>query len=125
MAPSAGSLGSLTVVSSGTNYQPQQLGSQAKLVLAHFGQPGPRGEGTAKSAAPRPFGNFVNLPACVKRVSGGRIPRLVDLATYQGRQAAVIMLPAGQNRLRVLVVGTGCSATANDVLARTSVQGTG
>jgi hypothetical protein len=57
----------------------------------------------------------------VRRVSGGVTPRLVDLATYRGRPAAVIVLPAGTGRVKVVVVGLGCTGTAGDVLARTTV----
>jgi putative zinc finger protein len=122
LAPSATTIRDLNVVRSGTNYQPQQLASQAKAVLGRYGQP----QGTGKNHLPGSFGStFANLPACMRRVSGGHTPQLVDLASYQGQRAAVIMLPTAQHQVRVVVVGTGCSGAASDVLDQTVVPGSG
>jgi Putative zinc-finger len=120
MAPSSGELG-LPVVRSGTNYQPGQLGTQVKAVLARHPLPPARSSQGGNGAAPAPFSNSASLPACVRRVSGGVAPRLVDLATYQGTPATVIVIPAGGDRVRVLVVGRGCTGAASDVLAQASV----
>lgn len=124
LAPSAGSVRDLNVVASGTDYQPQKLTSQAEGVLGR--QPELRPKALGKNQLPGSFGStFVNLPACVHRVGGGHIPKLVDLASYQGQRAAVIMLPAAQHQVRVVVVGPGCSGTASDVLDQTVVPGSG
>jgi putative zinc finger protein len=126
MAPSATTIGNLRVVSTGTHYQQQQLASQAKEVLGRYGQqqPGPKNGGN--SHLPGSFGaTFASLPACVQRVSGGHTPKLVDLASFGGQQAAVIMLPAAQHQVRVVVVGPGCSGAASDVLARALVPAAG
>lgn len=126
LAPSAASIRHLNVVASRTNYQPQQLTSQVQEVLGRYGQPGPRPKAAGKNQLPSSFGSMVTtLPACVQRVSGGHTPKLVDLASYQGQRAAVIMLPAAQHQVRVVVVGPGCSATASDVLDQTVVPGSG
>jgi hypothetical protein len=116
--------GGLDVVRSGTGYQPQQLGSQAKTVLTRYGTPGNAPATPSAAPRPAPFAGFSDLSACVHRASGGRTPELVDLASYRGQRAAVIMIPAGQGRVRVLVVGTGCSASASDILARSMIGGT-
>jgi hypothetical protein len=109
------------VVRSGTRYQPGQLGTQVKAVLAPRAQPLPTGTSRAKESGLAPFDALKSLPACVRRVSGGVRPRLVDVATYQGRPAAVIVLPAGPGRVKVVVVRLGCTGAASDVLARASV----
>jgi hypothetical protein len=118
MSPHA-SLARPPIVSSGTRYQPQHLGVQVKAVLARYpSRPGPR---VSWGSLPASYSTFVNLPACIRRVSGGVTPRLVDVATYRGRPAAVIVVPAAPNRVRVWVVGPACNAAASDVLAQTSV----
>ncbi len=126
LAPSAASMRHLNVVRSGTNYQPQQLASQAEAVLGRHAQPEPRPKAPGKNQLPGSFGSMATtLPACVQRVGGGHTPKLVDLASYQGQRAAVIMLPAAQHQVRVVVVGPGCSGTASDVLDHTVVPGSG
>jgi hypothetical protein len=116
----AASEAGLPVVQSGTNYQPRRLGTQVNAVLARLPVPGAASTPRAKQSLPAPFGTS-GLPACVRRVSGGVRPRLVDVATYQGRPAAVVVLPAGRGRVTVLVVGPGCTGAASDVLAQTSM----
>lgn len=126
MAPSATTIGNLHVVKSGTHYQQQQLASQARGVLGRYGRPQPGPKSGGNSHLPGSSGTtFASLPACVQRVSGGHIPKLVDLASFEGQQAAVIMLPAAQHQVRVVVVGPGCSGAASDVLARTLVPAAG
>lgn len=124
MAPAEASNG-LPVVSSGTRYQPGQLGSQAKAVLTRYGGLGGAAVPRAKIPRPAPSAGFSDLSACVHRVSGGRTPTLVDLASYQGQRVAVIMIPAAKPEVRVLVVGAGCTASTSDVLARSLISGSG
>jgi hypothetical protein len=69
---------------------------------------------------------FPHLAACVSGLAGGRHPRLVDIARYGTRPAAVIVVPtAGTSAMRVWVVGTGCAAQGGDVIARLSVPAPG
>lgn len=125
LAPSSGLALGPTVVRSGTNYQPQRLTSQAKAVLDSHSQPEPRPARAAKRLPPS-YGNAIaDLPACVQRVTGGHALKLVDLARFQGQQAAVIMLPAAQSQVRVVVVGPGCSGAASHVLAQALVPAAG
>ncbi len=105
------------VVATGIDYLPGRLASQISAVLARLG-PGK----TAAGAAPlgrhvAAFGGMRNLPACVMRVTGGGKPRLVDLARYRGRPAAVIVAPAG-GVLHVWVVTRNCLGTTGGVLAQ-------
>jgi putative zinc finger protein len=126
MEPSSGLANNLTLVSSGTDYQRQRLASQAKTVLVRHALPRSRPAGTGQGKLPSSFGStFAHLPACVQRVSGGHTPKLVDLASYQGQRAAVIMLPAARHQVRVVVVGPECSGTASDVLAQALVPAAG
>jgi hypothetical protein len=110
------------LISSGTNYLPAQLPGQVARVLAQYA-PNPPGLNSPAHSAPAPaFGEFRYLPACVRRVTGGRRPALVDLARYRGRPAAVIVVRGGgPGMTQVWVVGEGCSATVSDVLAHTSL----
>jgi hypothetical protein len=124
--PSAASLRQLRVVHSRTNYDAQHLASQAMAVLAQTGPAASHaGPQSQPQVLPHEFGLFANVPGCVARVAAGRAPKLVDLASYQGKSALTIMIPDGHNRVRVVVVGSGCSAAADDVLAQTVVKPTG
>jgi hypothetical protein len=109
-AAASGVAPSPLIVHSGTNYQPGQLSTQVRATLLRFGH-GAKNflPGTGQSPAPLAFG--ANLSACLQRVTGGRPAELVDVAHYEGRPAAIIVIPGARaNTLRVLVVGTGCSA---------------
>lgn len=112
------------VISSGTRYQPRRLAAQAREVLARHPDAGIPAMGLPSAGSRSLSLDFGSLASCVRRVSGGQRPRLVDLATYAGRPAAVIMIPAGTS-VRVVVVGTGCSAARSDVIARTTLPGAG
>jgi len=69
-----------------------------------------------------PSSGFPHLSACVDHVTGGQRPRLVDIAHYGTRPAAVIVVPVpGTATLRVWVVGPGCSGQGGDVIARLSM----
>jgi hypothetical protein len=105
-------------VASGTRYRSGLLEAQVKAVLSR------------SSAAPLPAANgtssilrLTDLTSCLTHVAGTQRPRLVDLASYNGRPAIVIVLPAGANTQRVLVVGPRCSTTMTDLLASTTLHG--
>jgi hypothetical protein len=119
MSPLTGPTGPRIVVS-GTNYQPAQLKAQVRATLARFPLRAAGLANGAPGATPGPSGAFFNLRACLPRVAGGRYVRLVDLAYYEGKPAAIIVIPGpGANEETVRVVGTGCSATANDQIFST------
>lgn len=117
----ASGAGGYHIVRSGTDYRSGQLGAQVRAVLPRFGGPvAPHASATFNSPAP-----LTALSSCLAHVAGNQRPRLVDVARYNGKPATVIVLPAGANTLRVLVVGPGCSAAAKDLLASTTLHGAG
>jgi anti-sigma factor RsiW len=99
-----------TVIRTGTKYTSAQLDSQVAGALAASGGR------HAMSAAGEALG------PCVTRVSGGKMPLFVDSATYEGRAATVIALPATDaGHMDVWVVGGKCSSTDPDVLTHRQV----
>ena len=94
------------VTASGTRYQRATLGVQVRHQMAvqaasrsAEAQP-TEGQRAAAGSAPSP-----SLAACVRRLAGNEPPSLVDRATYEGRPAYVIAVPA-----RAWVVGLDCTA---------------
>jgi hypothetical protein len=120
-APANGAANRLPVIASGTRYRQQRLGAQVRAVLARFGSRRTAASAGNAGTEPRSFREYSLLQACVLRVTGGRAPELVDVATYRGHPAAVIMLAIGTGRVRAWVVGPACSGSAADVLASTTV----
>ena len=104
------------VVHSGTAYQHGQLQAQAAAVASENAarvQP----PGKAGDTPVQPSGISSSLAGCLQRVTGSQRGRIVDMATYQGRQAMVIIAPAsGGAGGHVWVVGPGCSAAAADLI---------
>ena len=123
----AGVAAGLPVVESGTDYRPGQVRAQVGAVLKRY--PATRRvHGSATTFAPAaalPPG-FPQLAGCLRRLADGARPRLVDLARYGTRPAAIIVLPVtGKPTLRVLVVGTGCSARGSDLITSFTLPSTG
>jgi len=120
-APGAG----LPVVASGTTYRADQLPAQVAAVLKRHpaqGRPGaaPPAAAGARTAA------FRHLDECVSHVARGQRPRLVDIAHYGTRPAAVIVVPVpGTTTVRVSVVGPGCSAQGGDIIHQFSMPAPG
>jgi hypothetical protein len=101
-----------TVAHTDTKYTSAQLASQVAGAMAKPTSGGRH----AMSAADATLG------ACVARVGGGKVPLLIDSATYEGRPATVIALPAADpGHADVWVVGDRCSATDSDVLMHRAV----
>ena len=121
-APGAAIRGGLPLVASGTNYQPGQLPAQVGVVLKRYpASEGSPGRPTVASPV-SPESAFPQLNACVSHLAGGQRPRLVDIARYGTRPAAVIVVPVpGTATLRVWVVGPGCTGQGGDVIARFSM----
>jgi hypothetical protein len=108
------------VVTSGTNYQPARLKAQVRAALARFAVKAAGPNQAAPSVTAGPSGAFFNVTACLRRVAGGRYVQLVDLAYYEGKPAAIIVIRGpGANEETVRVVAPGCSATANDQIFST------
>jgi Putative zinc-finger len=125
-APGAAIRGGLPLVASGTSYQAGQLPAQVGAVLKRY--PAPEGSpGRPTVASPvSPQSAFPQLNACVSHLAGGQRPRLVDIARYGTRPAAVIVVPVpGPTTLRIWVVGPGCTGQGGDVIARSSLPAPG
>jgi hypothetical protein len=102
--------GGVSLVHSGTNYQPGQLAAQAKAVLAR--RPAQSG-GQSASSVPS-----TTLAGCVRLFAGIERPILVDEASYRGQPATIIMrAPAGARPGHVWVVVPNCSAAGRHVIA--------
>jgi hypothetical protein len=138
----AGRTATFVVTASGLNYLPSTLGSQVRLEMAtryssSSGQQSmaPSASGAAShntfagasgsvgsSATTLPSGLAAPssaLSGCVLRVTGGVQPSLVDKATYQGRPAYVIAVPA-----RVWVVERGCTASHPAIITTVALSAT-
>jgi hypothetical protein len=124
-AAAANSMARPQVISSGTDYQRGTLAAQASAVLAAQGQAGqPTTRPAPSKAAEHQPTQFPGLQLCLDQVTHGQRPLLVDVASYQGHPAAIIVLPAtSQARPRALVVAPGCTATTAHVLATATLPG--
>jgi hypothetical protein len=139
--PVAGRQATITPVSSGTHFVQQHLASQVAGTLRRAGPSLPEKQGADISnhrgtrPAPTSSGqrkSFHGIPVsalqgCVTRISAGRRVQLVDVASYQGRQATVIVVAAagGTGGSRVFVVGPGCSGSDSDLITEASLPGAG
>jgi hypothetical protein len=139
--PVAGRQVTVTPVSSGTHFVQQHLASQVAGTLRRPGLSRPASQGPDISNHPRtrsaPISSgqrrsFHGIPVsalqgCVMRISAGRRVQLVDVASYQGRQATVIVVAAagGTGGSRIFVVGPGCSASDSDLITEASLPGAG
>jgi hypothetical protein len=128
LAPEAGPrvpAASLPLVASGTRYRAGQLPAQVAAVLkrhpahGHIGA-APPAAGAAGAAA------FPHLAECVSHVAGRQRPRLVDIAHYGTRPAAVIVVPVpGTAKVQVTVAGPGCSGQGGDIITQFSMPAPG
>jgi Putative zinc-finger len=101
-----------TVVRTGTKYTSAQLESQVTGALSTATSGGRHAMSATGDA----------LGPCVDRVGGGKKPLLVDSASYEGRAATVIALPATDaGHVDVWVVGDKCSSSDSDVLTHRQV----
>ena len=122
----------MPVTTSGTDFQPGTLARQAQALLprhatGHFtinsgisaGPENERAIPAGRAATPR-------QRACVLLVTGGVLPQVVDIAHYQGQPATIIVrAPSGGKPGQVWVAGPACSAQHRDILAQTSLPGSG
>jgi hypothetical protein len=137
-----GHTGRFTPVRTSTSYLAAQLGPQATAALARVraSRPGigggtgthsPVGQGATSPGRPSAGGlgsasgafsaeTLARLPGCVSRVAGGQPVLLVDLATFQGAPAIIIVTapPGSATGTQVWAVAAGCSSSGARVLAR-------
>lgn len=128
----AGRRSSITPIATGTDLTPATLTSQVSAEVTKYGKgfekTGPNAEspsrpGAASSASvPSGLARFANIPVpalrgCVNRIAVGELVLLVDVARYRGTPATVVVTEAAAaGPMQIWVVGTGCSASASDVL---------
>jgi hypothetical protein len=132
----AGQPAQFTPIVTGTNYVPSQLTSQVQGTLTEYrkavatsspaGKVVPHatpGLSATQNGATSQIGSFAPsaLEGCATRISAGARVVLVDVASYQGSPAAVIVTEMAGGPEQVSVVGTGCSASSSDVLTRTTL----
>jgi hypothetical protein len=112
---------SLPLVASGTRYRAGQLPAQVAAVLKRY--PAHGHISAAPSAAVKAAAAaFPHLTECVSHLAGGQHPRLVDIAHYGTRPAAVIVVPVpGTTRVHVSVTGPGCSGQGGDIITQFSM----
>jgi hypothetical protein len=65
--------------------------------------------------------NIGRLESCVSAVAAGRLVLLTEVARYLGVPAAIIVLQPVDGAFGVIVVGTACGASGQDVIARLTV----
>lgn len=129
----AGRKGSITPISTGTDFTAADLSSQVTAEVRKYGagftKTGPNEESPGHSAPASPAvvpreqaGTFADVPlaslrGCVNRIAAGSLVLLVDVAHYQGALATVIVTEAAETGpMQIWVVGTGCSAAGSDAL---------
>lgn len=116
-APQAG----VRPVASGTDYTPADLPTQVDDLLASVDLGGSRAAqdhagDDARDAAP--LADPAGLAGCLTAIGADASPVAVDLARWQGRDAAVIVLPgvSGPASVRVWVVAPDCRPGADGLI---------
>lgn len=128
------------VLSTGTDYDPADLAGQVDVLLAVAGAgAGVPGRATSSLSAPgidpqagaapddapgSPLSDPAALSGCLQALGAGTArPLAVDVATWQGRPAAVLLLPDDrQDRTQVWVVEPTCRPGADGLLHYQVVQ---
>jgi hypothetical protein len=124
---------SIKTVKSGTNYKSATLASQAgRLITLQQSSASPGAmhangsmstlgaSGVASSAARAAAPSASKLQGCVDRISGGKSVLLVDIAKYMGQNATIIVVGTSA-KAEVYAVGSSCSSSASDILAKQSL----
>lgn len=117
LEPSNGARAGFVVTASGTSYQRATLGVQVRHQMAvQAANRSAEGQLAAGGgSAPSP-----SLAGCVLRLTENVAPSLVDRATYQGKPAYVIAVPA-----RAWVVGLSCTASNSELITSIPLAGPG
>ena len=125
-----GHAASFRPVRTSTDYLTAQLGQQAAATLAAVRSSRPTaaggtgrntsaGDGTAGARRGFSTATLARLPGCVARVAAGQSVLLVDLASFQGGPAIIIVTapPGSATGTQVWAAGPDCSSSGADVLA--------
>lgn len=114
LGPNVRTTAPLYVVRSGTDYQPGRLASQAKAALTRYGA----GHAGVRRAA--------SLRSCVMQITHGLLPGLLDMASYRGQPATIVIkAPSAGSPGQVWVVRQPCSGQHREVLAHATLPGPG
>ena len=93
--------------------------AQAAAVASQYGA-AIASAGKAGDTTVQPFGNNSVLAGCLQRVAGSQRGLIIDMATYDGHPAMVIIAPAAGGAGRVWVVSPECSASDPQKIASAS-----
>jgi hypothetical protein len=126
-APSAGavptrgsvqSLDEVPVQSSGTAYTKGNIAAQVTSRLSGAGGAvQPQANKAAAEAAGSTLGTVAGIKACLTAIAApSGVPELIDLATFEGKPAAVLVLPDTNGTKEVWVVSRTCSGTNDGTL---------
>jgi hypothetical protein len=124
---------SVTPVPTARDFTPANLRSQVSSDLPVRGSLRTASPNARRNLAP-PAGQAPSLSGipvstlqdCVNRIAAGQQVLLVEVARYQGAPATVIVTSAqAGSPEQVWVVGTGCSATSNDLLTHVTLAPAG
>lgn len=122
--PGAGARG--VMHASGAEYTASTLAEQTKA-LVRTGSPAgatPVARATTVPSRPGTVSDPLQLTSCLRALGeGDSAPIAVDLARYQGREAAVMVLAGKNGGLDVWVVARGCRPGAEGTLAYKTVPG--
>lgn len=122
------------VIASRTNYLPATLRGQVMSTLTRYpppSAPGPSAPGRSLGASGSSSETFQNIPVttlagCVTRVAAGQQVLLIDVASYEGIRAMVIVTRASATAPeQVWVVGTDCSSANSHLLTHATLAPAG
>lgn len=101
-------------VATGTDYVPSRLPAQVATLVATEPAPDP----VAASPGDRSLTDPTRLDGCLQELdAGGTVPVAVDLARWEGTDAAVLVLPApAGDGYQVWVVARDCGPDSADVM---------
>jgi hypothetical protein len=112
-APRAAAGAAAAAISSGTNYTRANLAAQVDQQ---------RGKASDQAAAAGPLATPKGLAACLGALGATASPSFVDVAKFEGKPAAIIVLPAQDGGREIWVVSPTCSAGNDGTRFFTSVR---
>jgi hypothetical protein len=127
-----GALHTIHAVQSSANFVPASLSTQATSAVHaaqakgdSYTQPSlsapaaARAQTSASAGSAAPGSGLASrLAGCINVIAPGRTVLLVDLARFEGKPATIIVIAAlAASPAEALVVGSACSASAQDILA--------